>query len=101
VAAVEELERLLAEGIPADEIERAKTGFLQDYTRTLSNDGFVAAQLQQGLEVGRTLDFYARRNAAVAALTPEQVNAAARKYVRPAALLEITAGDEQKAAAVD
>jgi len=101
VAALEELDKLLGEGIPADEVERAKSGYLKDYTRTLSNDGFVVGQLQESLYVDRPLDFYIKRNEAIAALTPEQVNAAARKYLHPAALLKVTAGDKKKAEAAE
>jgi predicted Zn-dependent peptidase len=52
--------------------------------------------LHDGLFLDRTAAFWAKRNAAIAALTVEQVNAAIQHIIKPAALVKITAGDQKK-----
>ena len=46
---------------------------------------------------GRTLDWDAKLEAAVAALTPQQVTEAFRRHVDPAALSIVKGGDFKKA----
>jgi zinc protease len=96
---VEEFERIARDGITREELEAAQSGFVKDYQRNLSDDGFVLDQLQRGLYLGRTFEFDAKLNAQVAALTLEQVNAAARKHVKPELLVRVTGGDAKKARA--
>jgi zinc protease len=95
-AMLEEITRLVTGGITADELAGAKQGILQEFERNLSSDGFVAGLLQDGLYLDRKLDFWAKRNAAITALTVEQVNAAIKRHVKPGSLMKITAGDQKK-----
>jgi zinc protease len=48
---------------------------------------------------GRTLEWDAKAEAAVAALTPAQVNEAFKRHVDPAAVSIVKAGDFKKAGA--
>ncbi len=98
-AMLEEIERFARDGLTAAELENARSGYVKDFERGLSNDGFVLAQLQQGLFIGRTMDYYAQFNAKVSALTLEQVNATAKKYIRPGSLIQATGADKKKAEA--
>jgi len=56
----------------------------------------VAAALVQQAYLGRTFAFADRGDAAIAAATPAEVNAAFRKYVQPDGLALVYAGDFAK-----
>jgi zinc protease len=95
-AMVEEITRLTSGGVTAAELTTVKSGLQQAFDRNLSNDSFVINLLHDGLFLDRKLDFWARRNAAIAALTADQVNAAVKRHVKPDTLVKITAGDKKK-----
>lgn len=92
----EEIERAAREGFTAEELEAAKTGWLKSRKVARSNDGELAGTLSWYLFVGRDLSFDAKREAAIAALTPEQVNAAMRKYLDYGRMIAVKAGDFAK-----
>jgi len=52
--------------------------------------------LAEGLYLDRKLDFWAKRYAAIAALTADQVNATIKRHLRLDALVKITSGDKKK-----
>ncbi|HEX2688987.1 MAG TPA: insulinase family protein [Kofleriaceae bacterium] len=95
-AMLEEITKLVSSGITADELVGAKQGIQQGFDRNLSNDGIVLGMLQDGLYLDRKMDYWAKRNAAINALTVDQVNAAIKRHVRPGSLVKITAGDKKK-----
>jgi zinc protease len=95
-AMAEEIAKLAATGITADELKVAKQGLLEGFQRDLSNDGFVMHLLHDGLYLERKPEFWARRNAAISALTLEQVNTAAQRHLKPGAMVKIIAGDKKK-----
>src|SRR5262249_38942641 len=66
-AMVEEIARLTSSGITAAELTTVKSGLQQAFDRNLSNDPFVLNLLHDGLYLDRKLDFWVRRNAAIAA----------------------------------
>ncbi len=79
------LDRLVKDGIPADKFEVTR-GFLLGYTRLWEQTaqrrlGYAIDALYYG-----TPDFLARYRAALAEMTPESVQAAARRYLHPEAL---------------
>jgi zinc protease len=92
----EELERLVRDGVTAVELDRAKTGYLQQQAVQRTNDPALAASLANDLYVGRTMQFQADLEEKFKALTPEVVNAALRKHLDPKRLSTITAGDFTK-----
>jgi zinc protease len=92
----EEITKLVSSGITADELTAAKQGLQQGFDRNLSNDSFVLNLLQDGLYLDRKMEFWAKQNAAIAASTVEQVNAAMKRHLKPEALVTITAGDQKK-----
>ena len=61
-----------------------------------TQDANVAAALVQQAYLGRTLAFSREGDAAIAAATTADVNAAFRKYVQPDALALVYAGDFSK-----
>jgi zinc protease len=97
-AILEEVERLLKDGIPADELAKAKQGWLQSQELSRSNDRGIASKLDRSLRTGQTLTYDADLETKVGALTSEQVLAALKKYLDPKRLVIVTAGDFKKAA---
>lgn len=94
----EELAKLVAGGVSADELRDAVSGLLTEREQARADDGSVAGMLQNQLFFGRTMQFTADLDAKYAALTLEQVNAAIRKHLDPAKLSVVAAGDFAAAA---
>jgi zinc protease len=92
-AAQEELERLLRDGVTAEELTKAKEGFLQAQKVGRANDNALAGLLSNLRYLGRTMNYEAGVESKIADLTAEQVNAALRKHVDPKKLVIVTAGD--------
>ena len=92
----EELAKALKDGFTADEVEKAKKTWL-DQSSGRSEEAYMASLLVSRERWGRTMDWDAKLEAAVAALTPQQVNDAFRRHVDPAALNIVKAGDFNKA----
>ena len=94
----EELARLVADGITAEELRDAVSGLLTEREQARASDQQVAGMLQDQLFFGRTMQFTADLDAKYRALTLEQVNAAIRRHLDPAKLSVVTAGDFAAAA---
>ena len=58
-----------------------------------NQDSAIAARLGDYLAIGRTLAWDAALEQQIAALTPQQVQAALRRHIQPQQLSIITAGD--------
>jgi zinc protease len=84
---------LLSEGVTTEEVERAKQGYLQSQQVRRSSDSALAGILSGTLDADRTMKFQADLEAKIAALTPEQVNAALKKHLDPKKLSVVIAGD--------
>lgn len=94
----EELDRALADGFTSAELVEAKSGWRQAEEVTRAQDASLASRLAGYLDLGRNMGYDAALEKSVAALTPEQVNAALKKYLKTADLSVISAGDFNKAA---
>jgi len=94
----EELARLVADGITADELRDAVSGRLTEREQARASDDTVAGMLQDQLYFGRTMQFTADLDDRYRALTVEQVNAAIRRHLDPAKLSVFAAGDFAAAA---
>jgi zinc protease len=92
----EEIAKFVSAGVAAEELAEAKKGFLSGFERNLSNDPTVLALLHDGLYLNRTMDYWAKRNAAITALTADQLNAVIKRRVKPGSLVKITSGDKKK-----
>ena len=93
----DELAKTLKEGFTADEVAAAKKAWLQEQTLGRADDGSLAGLLSARARFDRTLKFDESLEAKVNALTPEQISTAFRKYVDPAQLIFVKAGDFKKA----
>ncbi len=92
----EEIALALKDGFTAAEVEAAKKGYLQSRQVSRAQDGELVGRLGNYLFINRTLAFDAALDKQLQALTPEQVNAAMRKYITPDRITIIKAGDFTK-----
>ncbi len=89
----EELVKVVEEGFSEEELESAKTGFLQQRILQRSDDASLAGILTAGLYLDRDMDWHAEREAAIRALTLDEVNAAVAEWLDPDGLVTGIAGD--------
>jgi zinc protease len=92
----EELAKLIKEGITAEELKAAKSGYLQNQQVQRADDGALARALNNNLYVNRTMAWEAAREKQIAELTVDKVNAALRKYITPDKIVYVEAGDFEK-----
>ncbi len=90
---VDELKRTVKDGFTADEVAAMKKAYLDSRSAARSQDAGLLSQLAQHELLGRTLNWDADLERRIAALTPDQVSAAFRKHIDPAALSIVKAGD--------
>jgi zinc protease len=95
----EEIARMLKDGFTAEEVEAAKSGYLQSREVSRAQDNELASRLNSYLFLGRTLKWDADLDAKLRALTPEQISAAMRRHIDPAKITIIKSGDFAKNAA--
>jgi zinc protease len=89
----EELARLLADGVTPPELEKAKQGYLQQMQVARTSDSVLVATLADCLFADRTMAYYGDLEKKIAALTPQQVLDALRKYIDLKKLVIVDAGD--------
>jgi zinc protease len=97
-AFLEEVGRALKDGFDAKEIAAAKSGWLQSRQLARAQDASLARTLATDLYIQRTLAWDADFEKKVSALTNEQIVTAMRKYIDPAKLTIVKAGDFAKGA---
>ena len=92
----EELARVLKDGFSDKEISDGITALLNYRNLARAQDDVVAGVWLDYLERGRTFAWSADMDKKISALTPDVVNAAMRKYLRPDAFSTAVAGDFKK-----
>ena len=95
----DELARTLKDGFTADEVAAAKKSWLEEQMVARSQEGVLLTNLTVDERFDRTMKWQEVLETRVAALSPEQVSAAFRRYIQPSALSIVKAGDFKKAAA--
>ena len=90
---------MLQDGFTAEEVQQAKSGLLQSRQVSRAQDGVLARTLAQDLYLSRRLEWDASFEKKIAALSPDQVRSAMKKYIDPSQLTIVKAGDFAKAAA--
>ena len=93
----EEFNKMLTSGFPAEEVAKGKAAWLQSLQVARTEDASLASVLSSNEYWGRTMSWFADLEARVAALTPDQVNAAVKKYIDMNSLSIVKAGDLKKA----
>ena len=89
----EETDRLVRDGVTAQELDDAKKALLESSKISLAQDGALSGTLLGQLSTGRTMDYTAQRLAKIEATSLEEVNAAIRKYMDWSRLVHVHAGD--------
>jgi zinc protease len=89
----EELAKALKDGFSAQELAEGQSGLLNFRRLSRAQDATLAYVLANNEYLGRDFAVSARVDTALAALTPEQVNAALRKYLKPEDFVSVFAGD--------
>jgi zinc protease len=97
VAFNEELQKALKDGFTDDEVAKAKKMWIDQQTVSRTEEGSIAGLLATRERWGRTMDWDAKREAAVAAVTTDQVNAAFKKYMDSLPISIVKGGDFKKA----
>src|SRR5260221_284008 len=92
-AVAEELRKALAEGFSGGEAGAGKKALLQARQLARSSDRTVAGRLASYLVLGRTFAWEEEQERRIAAMTPKAVAEALRRYVDPARLSVVKAGD--------
>ncbi len=95
IAAREEIERLLRDGVKPEELAKARAGYLQARKIGRSDDQSLASLLSRLSCLNRTAAFEGQLDRNIESLTPDAVNAALRKFIDPKQLFIVTAGDFQ------
>ncbi len=90
---MDELRKTLQGGFNAGEVATAKKAYLDAQFVSRSQDVALLGLLAQHEQLGRTLKWDRDLEAAIQALTPEQITAAFRKYIDPAHMSIVKAGD--------
>jgi zinc protease len=93
----DELAKTLKEPFTAAEVEAAKKSWLQERLVSRAQDGALVGLLATRIRWDRTMEWDKAMEAKVAALTPAQINAAMKKFIDPAQLSYVKAGDFKKA----
>ena len=89
----EELNKLIKDGVTAEEVSKAVESNLQSNTVSRSTDSGIAGMLGSLLAQDRDIQSTKDLEDQMKSLTPDQVNAAIRKYLKPEKLIIVTAGD--------
>ncbi len=95
----EEVEKAVKDGFTAEEVEAAKTGWLQSRQVSRAQDNELAGRLNNYRFLNRRITWDADLEAKVKALTPQQVSAAFARFIKPASINIVKAGDFAKASA--
>jgi len=85
------------DGFTAEEVANAKKSWQDEEMVNRSDDYGLLSELMGDERYERTFQWQASLEAKVAALTPDQVSAAFRRYIDPSALTFVKAGDFKKA----
>ena len=89
----EEIRKLVASGVPEKELEDGKKSYAKNWDSRMADDDFVSSELAQGLYLGRTFAYWRELNDRIAKLTPADLSAAAKKFLKPDGLFMVRAGD--------
>lgn len=92
----DEIQKALKDGFTQEELEFARTTWIQGETTERQEDRAIAGWLGRSLYLGRSVRFEAELEAKVKALKLDEVNAALRKHLHPESFVVVKAGDFAK-----
>ena len=89
----EELDHALKEGFGADELEKSKQAIIAARIQSRSVDAAIALALSVQVNTGRTMAFEENFDNILSSLTSAEINSTFKKYVIPAKISVVKAGD--------
>ncbi|MES2504711.1 MAG: pitrilysin family protein [Myxococcota bacterium] len=89
----DEYKKWQTDGITESELKDSKQSLQSTMENMWANDGYVVSALCSNLELNRTFAFQAELLKKIEKLTTADVQGALKKYVTPAGLAEVKAGD--------
>jgi zinc protease len=92
----EELELFLRDGPSLSELADAQKAYLEAQKVSRAGDAGLAGQIVTNMQLNRTFAHSSELEKKIAALSPDDVKAAFRKYIDPKKLVIIRAGDFKK-----
>jgi zinc protease len=92
----DEVGKILTEGYTTEEVAAAKKSWLQSRQVSRAQDRELAGNMASQRQFGRTMAFDGDLEAKVEALTPDQIKTVMKKYIDPAQISYIKAGDFKK-----
>ena len=92
----EEIHKVISDGFTAEELEAAKSGWLQAQTVSRSQDRRLMNTLSNNLRLDRTMQWSQELENKISQLTVEDVNKAMKKHVHPDKMVYVRAGDFEK-----
>ena len=95
---LDEWNRLVSGGIPEKELGEAKAAWKITYDGRLAQDDALLGIIDRNLYAGRGFAFQKNIVSKIAALTTGEVAAAIKKFIEPARLVKVKAGDLNKKA---
>ncbi|WP_116125118.1 M16 family metallopeptidase [Lewinella sp. IMCC34183] len=96
----EEIDKARTEGFTAEELAAAKSGWVQGQAVSRSQDRSMAGDLGNNAYLDRTMQWDKKLEKQMMSLTPEQVNAALKKYIDVDKMVILRAGDFAKTESV-
>ncbi len=90
---MDEIRKTIQGGFAADEVAAAKKAYHDAQIVSRSQDSALLSLMSSREDLGRTLQWDAQMDAKIQALTTDQISAAFRKHVDPAAMSIVKAGD--------
>jgi zinc protease len=92
----QEIDKVLREGFTAEEVEKAKQGWLQQQLQNRAVDQYLVSLFSNQALTSRNMSYNVQLEKWVAALTPAEVNAAMKKYLDLTKMSIVRAGDFAK-----
>ncbi|MDR3377058.1 MAG: insulinase family protein, partial [Verrucomicrobiae bacterium] len=92
-SALDELDRLLRDGITPAELDKARVGYLQARRVARASDAGLAGTLGNLRHLDRTMQWEADFEQKISALTADDINAALKRHLDPKQLIIVNAGD--------
>lgn len=96
VEAVNEYRRIAIEAVPAQELQGAVNNLVSSFPNSVQSVQGLTRRIQQLIEWGLPVDFYATYRERLAAVTPEDVRRVAASRLTPDNLIVVVAGDLSK-----
>ena len=95
---IDELKKTLKEGFTASEVAEAKKAYADARKVARSQESALVGLIASHEQLGRTMLYDEQMDSKIQSLSVDQINAAYRKYMDPAAVTIVKAGDFKKVA---